>query len=281
MSYDINDTTCKEWIKNQFMHCMSDPKASAVPITGSSLILLGIANFFLPTIKTMAVNFAVRKAVEHLNPLKMVDTLFSSMKQTLQPDLMDKQKKQQIDDAIDTYSSHGDGLKRISESKINIMIVVISILLFYFQYVGMNTMRVEKKKYTSILQRSNKNEDDILNQPTPNSFVKKKIFEVYNKSTYYQNNSSEEYEFDKWMDPREYLVVRGIYNTLVGLNSTLFYCLGGHSDDPTHEIVHWTKVLMYWEILARLIHRNGLGPMTMATNLLLSNLGKRKKKREN
>ena len=74
------------------------------------------------------------------------------------------------------------------------------------------------------------------------------------------------------LSPQEMNPIRIVYNILVGINYILFHGSGYESIDPTAEIVHWSSILFYWEVLARLVQLYGWGPVSLATKLLFSDL---------
>jgi hypothetical protein len=136
-------------------------------------------------------------------------------------------------------------------------------------------MKDENAKFQAITSHIDPNSYTTLNTK-----FKRYIFPKYNEAAYYNKEDSKSLFSRSTLNIKEYDPVRMIYNTLVGLNHALFYCLGGRSEDPSEEIVHWTKVLLYWEILARLLKQHGVGPMSLASNLFLSDLwGRRKDKK--
>lgn len=281
----FDSQNCKAWIQDRMMIIMYHIQGKTpsvytdIPMTKSPYSLFWFASWFMPSLQHTALSFAMKNIMPLMNPIKLIDPIIDSIVPSKYR--WNTQEKKRMDEAIETYASQTNLLQQITESKMNLMILVISIQLLYFQYVGMTTMKNQKKQYTSLLARVDSNEDDIIvnSYKTSTDHVKRKIFDTYNKTTYYNNDESETYDINNWLNHNEYSIVRVICNTLVGLNSTLFRCLGGQSDDPTHEIVHWAKVLMYSQILAMLLNKHGLGPMTLATKLVLHELWTMKKKR--
>jgi hypothetical protein len=142
------------------------------------------------------------------------------------------------------------------------MIIFVAILAFFFQFKGMTIMKENLAHDRGLTSGFNDEWDGQT--PNPNSGFKKKIASLYQSDKYYTDE-----EDSVFWTPSRYSPVRIIYNTLVGMNQALFYCMGGTSDDPSHEIAHWAKILLYWEVLSRLIKRHGLGPTHLATQLIL------------
>lgn len=58
--------------------------------------------------------------------------------------------------------------------------------------------------------------------------------------------------------------VRAVYNVLVGFNHAFFYTMSGKPSDPAAEILHWSAIWFYWEVLAQLVRLYGLSPVTIA-----------------
>ena len=283
----FDSENCKAWIQDKMMIMMishdAETKDRAIPMTSSPYALFHFAKWFMPSLQTMAVNYAMKTIIDQVNPVKFIPAIVDSIVPSKY--FWNTQEKKRMDEAIETYASQTNPLQRITESKMNLMVLVISILLLYFQYTGMTTMKDKQKQYTSLLDKINGNEDDLIpNSNKAKNFLKHNIFGAYKKSRYYKDDDDDDDDnedtiIDQWLSPKEYSIVRVIFNTLVGLNSTLFLCLGGQSDDPTHEIVHWAKVLMYSQILTMLLRKHGLGPMTLATKLVLRKLWTMKKKK--
>jgi hypothetical protein len=190
-------------------------------------------------------------------------------------------KKQQdlLDDAVAAYSKKGgkilsnqNWVHSLSKANVAILVLLTSMISLYFQYIGMNIMRKENElfqKITSNLHMDNSGDYDF------NSWFKKKIMSFYETSDFYNSLEDQSVWSTDLFNVIKYHPVRMAYNTLVGINYALFYCLQGRSDDPSREIIHWTKILLYWEILARLIKHNGFAPVHLATRLLLYNLTKK------
>lgn len=182
-----------------------------------------------------------------------------------------------LDQAIDTYEKRGDLISKegritqdIKVSNRFIMIMFVSVLSFFFQYMGMNIMKKtisQNKGLTDLIE-----DEDDNRWANPNAWYKKKIASIYKQHSYYSTNRNPIEEANTTWEIKDFNSIRILYNTLVGMNYSLFRCMGGESDDPSHEIIHWTKILLYWEILVRLVKLHGLGPVRIATQLVLHTL---------
>lgn len=237
--------------------------SSSCPKTGG--LFLHLASYLItPTIQNMAMNFALKELSQKIMNQALgssIQGVFSKIISMpfdyLRLKSTDKRDDDSLDIKVDDYAKHGKEIStangfftRISDSNQTIMILLASVLSLYFQYVGMMTMKQEQDKYNAI----GSHVDYLKMQDKPSASFSLNLKKFIHKN-YEKNNS-----------------VRLIYNTLVGLNHTLFFCLGGNSREPFDEITHWTKLLMYWEILARLLKQNGLGPMQMASQMFVHDL---------
>jgi hypothetical protein len=257
-------------------HQMALTCVTNVPRT--AMLLDWPANIASSLLQKMAFEYAMREIAKTfisttLNPWKLVSSILSQVGGRTVPG--SRSQSQNIDEAIDAYAKKGensDFFKQASDAKQSIMVLVVSILLFYFQYMGMTTMKDVNSRYQTITALIDSDSDDLYSsKQNPNSLMKRMLFQTYNSNHYYQKQDGNA-SWRHYLDPRQYNAVRIVYNTLVGINSTLFSIIGGESTDPSHEIVHWGKVLLYWEVLARLLVLHGLGPVQLATHLFLHDI---------
>jgi hypothetical protein len=128
---------------------------------------------------------------------------------------------------------------------------VAGVSTLFFEYVGMKAM-VHETRRSGVLQAEGA------------------IQARYRKEPFYAHDNQRPWSGE--VDP-----VRVVYNILVGVNSSLFYVAGGNSTDPSAEIMHWSQILLYWEILARLVHLYGWSPVGAASRLLFTKLLARKR----
>lgn len=256
----------------------SHPRAYVTDVPRTAMFLDWPANIASSLLQKMAFEYAMREIAKTfisttLNPWKLVSSILSQVGGSTVPG--SRPQAQNIDEAIDAYAKKGensDFFKQASDAKQSIMVLVVSILLFYFQYMGMITMKDVNSKYQTITALIDSDSDDLFSsKQNPNSLMKRMLFQTYNANHYYQKQNGNA-SWTHYLDPRQYNAVRIVYNTLVGINSTLFSIIGGESTDPSHEIVHWGKVLLYWEVLARLLVLHGLGPVQLATHLFLHDI---------
>jgi hypothetical protein len=280
---DMHAPEFRRWFYATVVHSHHDHTAltgyvTNVPITG--MFLDWPATIASSLLQKMAFEYAMREIARTfistaLNPWKLVSSILSQVGRTIVPD--SRQQSQSIDEAIDAYAKKGensDFFKQASDAKQSIMVLVVSILLFYFQYLGMTTMKDANTKYQKITALIDVNSDEIYSsKQNPNSLMKKILFQSYNSNKYYKKQEGDDtLSWKDYLNPRQYNAVRIVYNTLVGINSTLFSIIGGQSTDPSHEIMHWAKVLLYWEVIARLLVLHGLGPVQLATHLFLHDI---------
>jgi hypothetical protein len=254
----------------------------SVPVTGSILLSI-LGSFALPTIQRMALNYGLQQLSQGLTQMSMASVqhfLSSIISLPFQMRNASVARPVDIDTAIfsnmlkgEKIISTGDFFAEINESKQIVMILLVTVLSMYFQYKGMDIMNSENEKYQKITAMIDE-DTDISDESwiRLNTKIKKYIFSKYNTSSSYNPAVQD----GGPMSIKDYDPVRIVYNTLVGINHSLFYVMGGRSDDPVHEIVHWTKVLFYWEILARLLGRYGLGPMRIASELFLHDIWSKK-----
>jgi len=262
--------------------------SSSCPKTGG--LFLHLASYLItPTIQNMAMNFALKELSQKIMNQALgssIQGVFSKIISMPFDYLRLKSTETHDDSSLDirvnNYAKRGkeisttDGFfTRISESNQTMMILLASVVSLYFQYIGMMSMKEDYPKYTAI--DSHVDGKKLDDKPSASFIIKLKedIYSKYKKSDFYyapQDNKTSNLFDTKSLNIKEYNSVRLIYNTLVGLNHTLFFCLGGNSQDPIHEIIHWTKILVYWEILARLLKQNGLGPMQIASQMFVHDL---------
>jgi hypothetical protein len=126
---------------------------------------------------------------------------------------------------------------------------VVGVSTLFFEYVGMHAM-VHETQRSRVVQTGG---------------LKNALQTRYRQEPFYAQNNQ-----PMWTGQVD--AVRVVYNILVGVNSSLFYVAGGKSIDPTAEIMHWSQILLYWEILARLVHLYGWSPVGAASRLLFSRL---------
>jgi hypothetical protein len=271
------------WVRSQ-TRTLTPP---SVPHTGG--LFMPLAYMFMPTLQTLTVNYAL----QHLGSTilnsgatytqKIFNEVISLPFNFLSGKAgAEKAANKELDSAMDNYMKNGEKIGKdifnsILESNQTMMILLVSILSLYFQYMGMTIMKEANTNYQSITTFIDPEDSGQGSSSTNvNSSFKKYIYSRYKRSSYYDNNAQGASEM---ANPFKYDPVRIVYNTLVGLNHALFFCVGGESDDPSHEILHWTKALFYWEILARLLRLHGLGPLQLASKMLLQDLwGKTKSK---
>ena len=267
-----NESEWKNWVLSNIQKPIQNHN---VPITTSLLSIMGYWAY--PSIQRIAINYGLHQ-LSQMGLVSIQDfftTLISMPYRRQSP----SKKNIDIDSVIKSHMVNGiatkDVFSQITESKQTMMILLVSILSLYFQYLGMTIMKEENVKYqtltTNILPDTLRN-DDI------NTKFKTYVFTKYDSSAYYNKDTQRDNSLfnQKSLQIKEYDPIRIIYNTMVGLNHTLFYSMGGRSDDPSHEILHWTKILFYWEIMARLLKKNGLGPMKIASELFLQDLWKKR-----
>ncbi len=267
------------WVRSQTDTLSLPNPASSVPRTGS--LFLPMAYMFMPTLQTLTVNYAL----QHLGysmfssgasyTQKLFTDVISLPFNFLSGKASAEKVNKELDSAMDNYMKNGEKIGKdifnsILESNQTMMILLVSILSLYFQYMGMTIMKEANTNYQSITTFIDPADSDGANPTKVNSSFKKYIFSRYKRSAYYDANARG--SAGEMVNPLKYDPVRIVYNTLVGLNHALFFCVGGESDDPSHEILHWTKALFYWEILARLLRLHGLGPLQLASKMLLQDL---------
>jgi hypothetical protein len=276
MDDEIPATEFRTWFYTKVGPSHQMARVTNVPRT--AMFLDWSANIASSLLQKMAFEYAMREIAKTfisttLNPWKLVSSILSQVGGSTVPG--SRPQSQNIDEAIDAYAKKGensDFFKQASDAKQSIMVLVVSILLFYFQYMGMTTMKDVNSKYQTITALIDSDSDDLYSsKQNPNSLMKRMLFQTYNANHYYQKQNGNA-SWTHYLDPRQYNAVRIVYNTLVGINSTLFSIIGGESTDPSHEIVHWGKVLLYWEVLARLLVLHGLGPVQLATHLFLHDI---------
>lgn len=282
-----------EWVRSQATYSQS---ISACPKTGGMFLTLG-SYLITPTIQNMAMNFALKRLSHGILSQAVassIPSVFSSLV-SMPFDYLGLKglTKQNEDRLLDldmrNYAKYGKEIsmtegffKRISESNQVMMILLASVLALYFQYKGMITMQEETSRYQSVGSHIDVLQEQDMPSTAFSIWLKKSVFSKYREASFYENKIGDDRApstlFDKsTLDRKQYDSVRLVYNTLVGLNHTLFYCLGGKSEDPVHEITHWTKILVYWEILARLLKQNGIGPMQIASQMFVHDLWSKKK----
>jgi hypothetical protein len=226
----------------------------AVPHTGG--LFLPLAYMFMPSLQRLTVNYALQQLGHAMLSNSQTPKFFSDIISLPFHFLSGKAPAPAaLDSAMDSYMKSGerigkDVFNRILDSNQNMMLLLVSVLSLYFQFSGMNIMR------------------EVHAKSDPER-LKGYINARYSDSQYYNKKGT--------ANPLKFDPVRIVYNTLVGLNHALFFCVGGESDDPAHEILHWTKALLYWEILARLLRVHGLGPLQLASRLLLQDLWQKTK----
>ena len=273
------DAWCKLHLRDERLG-EGGSKNAGIPITKGLFALPLLSTLVLPTIHQITVSYALYN-LAHSGASYVKNTLndFISLPVNLFFKKNTTTSNANVDSAIVSHMDKGEKLQHdlfhhITESNRSLMLLFVSILSLYFQYLGMTIMKEENAKYkdmTAIIDDTNM--DRNKGDAAVNSRVKQIIHSKYNTASYYKK-SSEGVIHGNLFNIKEYDPVRIVYNTLVGLNHTLFVCMGGQSDDPTHEITHWTKVLLYWEILARLLNLHGLGPLKIASSLFLHDLWK-------
>jgi len=161
--------------------------------------------------------------------------------------------------AIATHDSDlGSLLKTLTESRRSIALFLCAVTTLFLEYFGMTAMQTETRQNAHALPSQ-----DSLSLTTQ---IKKTIHTRYQRSPYYQRKDA-----NRILDLKDVDAVRAAYNILVGVNQVLF-AVGGTSTDPSAEIVHWSAILLYWEVLSRLLHLYGWAPLSAASRLLLSNL---------
>ena len=270
-----DEVKCREWVLSQVDTLPK--KKEKIPVTESLFSIIGY--LALPSIQRIALNYGLQQLSQgmfHMSNASIQHILTTLLSLPFKKTNYSSTGNVEIDNTIASHmyngkkiATKGDYFREITESNQILMILMVSILSLYFQYKGMNIMQDENKKYQTITSKID-NDMDNSNESwiQLNTKIKKYIFSKYNDSSYY----NKELVTGASALLNDYHPVRIVYNTLVGINHSLFYIMGGRSDDPTHEIIHWTKILFYWEILARLLSRYGLGPMQIATNLFLHDI---------
>ena len=134
-----------------------------------------------------------------------------------------------------------------------IVLGVAAVATLIFEYSGMQAMRVETRRTPFVMGGLT-------------ARVRETIHERYRHKTQYYSNPNSKFSVTE-IDP-----IRTVYNVLVGVNTILFTVVGGKSADPTAEIVHWTSILLYWEVLVRLVQLYGWSPVGAAVRLFFSRL---------
>ena len=275
------------WVKSELYWDTNDleeeEKESRIPRTRGFFLLPLLSTLVLPTIQQITVSYAMRNLAS-LGTIYVKNTLNNliSMPVNFVFKTNTTASNADIDSAIESHMNKGEKIQKdlfnhITNSNRSLMLLFVSILSLYFQYLGMTIMKEENAKYkdiTALIDDADMDKNkSAKGNASVNSRVKQIIHYKYNTATYYKT-PAEGVIHQNLFNIQEYDPVRMVYNTLVGLNHTLFVCIGGQSDDPTHEITHWTKVLFYWEILARLLNQHGLGPLKLASSLFLHDLWK-------
>jgi hypothetical protein len=267
----------KEWIEWVTLQSQRESKsegAAHVPKTGALLSLMGYL-IYPSLLQRIAVNYGLQQLSQGIFYMgaSSAQQLFMSLISMPYKKLQET-KNIDLDSVIKSHAQTGlslqDIFSQVTETNQNMMLLLASVSSLYFQFKGMSIMKEENAKYKGL-------SSNIISDKTNTAF-EKYIFRKYDSASYYKERN-ESLLSQKTLEMQQYDPVRIIYNILVGMNHTLFYCMGGRSDDPTHEIIHWTKVLFYWEILARLLNRHGVGPMNIASEIFLNFLWTKKGKK--
>ena len=138
-----------------------------------------------------------------------------------------------------------------------------AVSVFFFEWMGMEVMKGETHKNDILLTSQ---DQGVI------GLCKGMVQKQYTHKTDYYIKKAGEVEGEGHFHLNEMDPVRTVYNVLVGVNYILFWASGHHSSDPTAEIVHWTSILFYWEILVRLVRLHGWSPVAGASKLLLADL---------
>ena len=262
--------TWEQWIHDRLSE--SD-RPERVPITGFPLMPLAALAmpYVMPTALAVtaqtsqaAAITALRYTLQHVGATSALGSSLLSLPTAWFASSL--RSKQRVDHAILQANMGRPPQDWISQgSKHAVILGVAAASTLFFEFMGMYQMAEETKK-SRILWDAQKD--------TWTGYLKNEVHKRYSDTPFYTGPA-----YLKNLKPNDVDPVRAVYNILVGINKTLFIFVRGESTDPTVEIIHWTSILFYWEILARLVNLYGWSPVGAASKLLFSRLWAEHKKK--